>query len=325
MRFLATSEQQAMAEAVRAALAKECTPEVLRNAGDAARDQRIWDALASLGVFGLTVPEEAGGLGLDQRDAVGVFEEIGRAAVPGPVAEAFAAAQLLARLPQDGPASGWLARIAAGDAIVSIGLGSAPLVASADQADLLILQHDTELHAVAAHATRLERAESVDANRRLFRVHWQPRPQTLLTVADEALTSVRDHLLLATSAELVGLARKLLDLAVRHVSLREQFGLPLGTLQAVQHRLADVAVGIEFADPVVARAACTLAAARRQPPGTWRWRRSSPRRPRSGRPTPGCRCTVRSATPESTSSTSTPSGPGPSPSPTGTPAGTASG
>jgi alkylation response protein AidB-like acyl-CoA dehydrogenase len=74
------------------------------------------------------------------------------------------------------------------------------------------------------------------------------------------VASVRDHLLLATSAQLVGLARQLLDLAVRHVSVREQFGRPLGALQAVQHRLADVAVGIEFADPVVARAACSLAA-----------------------------------------------------------------
>ena len=91
-------------------------------------------------------------------------------------------------------------------------------------------------------------------------MEWQPGPETLLTAGDEALASVRDHLLLATSAQLVGLGRKLLDLAVRHVSVREQFGRPLGTLQAVQHRLADVAVGIEFADPVVARAACSLAA-----------------------------------------------------------------
>jgi alkylation response protein AidB-like acyl-CoA dehydrogenase len=260
MRFLPTSDQQAMAEAVRDALAKECTPEVLRNAGDTGRDRRIWGALAGLGVFGLTVPEQAGGLGLDQRDAVGVFEEIGRAAVPGPIAEGFAACQVLASAPEGGPASGWLDSIAAGDAVVSVGLGTAPLVESADQADLLILQHGTELHAVAAADTRVKRAESVDANRRLFTVEWQPSPETLLTAGDEALASVRDHLLLATSAQLVGLARKLLDLAVRHVSVREQFGRPLGTLQAVQHRLADVAVGIEFADPVVARAACSLAA-----------------------------------------------------------------
>jgi alkylation response protein AidB-like acyl-CoA dehydrogenase len=261
MRFLSTTDQLAMAEVVRDALAKECTPEILRNAGDAARDRAIWRSLASLGVFGLTVPESAGGLGLDQRDAVGVFEEIGRAAVPGPVAEAFAACQVLASVQDDGPALAWLDRIAAGDAVVSVGLGPAPLVESADEADLLILQHGMRLHAVAATDTRVQRAESVDPNRRLFTVEWQPSPQTLFAAGDEALASLRDHLLLATSAQLVGLAGKLLDLAVRHVSVREQFGRPLGALQAVQHRLADVAVGIEFAGPVVARAACSLAAA----------------------------------------------------------------
>jgi alkylation response protein AidB-like acyl-CoA dehydrogenase len=260
MTFLPTTDQQAMAEAVRDALAKECTADVLRNAGDPARDRRIWAALASLGVFGLTVPEKAGGLGLDQRDAVGVLHELGRAAVPGPVAETFAACQALASAPDDGPAEDWLGRIAAGDAVVSVGLGTAPLVESADRADLLIVQHGTQLHAVSAADIRTERAASVDANRRLFTVEWRPRPKTLLTAGDEALAAVRDHLLLATSAQLVGLATKLLDLAVRHVSVREQFGRPLGTLQAVQHRLADVAVGVEFADPVVARAACSLAA-----------------------------------------------------------------
>jgi alkylation response protein AidB-like acyl-CoA dehydrogenase len=260
MRFLSTTDQQAMAEAVRDALAKECTPEILRNAGDAARDRAIWGSLAGLGVFALTVPEAAGGLGLDQRDAVGVFEEIGRAAVPGPVAETFAASQVLASVPDDGPAMAWLDRIAAGDTVASVGLGTAPLVESADRADLLILQHGTGLHAVAAPDARVQRAESIDPNRRLFTVEWQPRPQTLLAGGEEALASLRDHLLLATSAQLVGLAGKLLDLAVRHVSVREQFGRPLGALQAVQHRLADVAVGIEFAGPVVARAACSLAA-----------------------------------------------------------------
>jgi hypothetical protein len=178
--------------------------------------------------------------------------------VPGPVAETFAACHALASVPDDGPAMAWLERIAAGDAVVSVGLGPTPLVESADRADLLILQHGTELHAVAA--ARVQRAESADPNRRLFTVAWQPTPQTLLAAGDEVLASVRDHLLLATSAQLVGLARKLLDLAVRHVSVREQFGRPLGALQAVQHRLADVAVGVEFAGPVVARAACSLAA-----------------------------------------------------------------
>jgi alkylation response protein AidB-like acyl-CoA dehydrogenase len=260
MRFLPTSQQIAMAEAVRETLAKECTPEILRNSADTARDRKIWAALAGLGVFGLAVPEDAGGLGLDQRDAAVVFEEIGRAAVPGPAADAFAASQLLASCPDSGVTAEWLPRIAAGDAVVSVGLGRDPLVEAADQADLLLLQDGEELHAVTRAETSVERAESVDVNRRLFTVGWTPRPSTILAAGNDALVGVRDHLLLATSAQLVGLGRQLLNLAVVHASVREQFGRPLGALQAVQHRLADVAVGVEFADPAVARAACSLAA-----------------------------------------------------------------
>jgi alkylation response protein AidB-like acyl-CoA dehydrogenase len=263
MRFLATDEQLAMAEAVRAALAKECTPGELRDTSDTSRDQRIWAGLADLGVFALTVPENAGGLGLDERDAVGVLLETGRAAAPGPIADTFAATYLLAAVAAANggeAAAKWLPRIAEGKARVSIGLGSKPLVESADQADLLVLQHGDELHAVAGTDATFERAASIDANRRLFTVDWRPGPVTVLATGEEAIAIARDHLLLAVSAQLTGLATQLLDLAVRHVTVREQFGRPLGTFQAVQHRLADVAVGIEYSRPVVDRSACSLAA-----------------------------------------------------------------
>ena len=255
MRLLPTDEQRAMAQAVRDALAKECSPGVLRACWADGPPLALWQTLGELGLFGLTVPEELGGLGLDERAAVGVLEETGRAAVPGPVAETFAAAFAL-RAASDG---GTLARLAAGELVVSLGLGGDPLVESADQADLLVLVHDGELHAVPRADVALQRQESVDGARRLFTVSWEPSTETALPGGDELVTATRDRLLLAVSAQLVGLARRLLDLAVAHVGVREQFGRPLGTFQAVQHRLADVAVGVEFAGPVVARAACSLA------------------------------------------------------------------
>jgi alkylation response protein AidB-like acyl-CoA dehydrogenase len=263
MRFLPTDDQNAMAEAVRDALAKECTPEVLRASWDSPPPPRLWQSLAELGLFGLVVDERFGGLGGDERDAVGVIAETGRAAVPGPVAETFAASYAL-RLPEGSAyAERWMPMIAAGKAIVSLGLLDASFVVSADRADLLVLQHETELHAVPSSEVRVERQESVDGNRRLFSVAWEPCQATVIAAGPAAaavIAAVRDHLLLALSAQLTGLARQLLDLSVRHVSVREQFGRPLGAFQAVQHRLADVAVGIEFAVPVVERAACSLAA-----------------------------------------------------------------
>lgn len=257
MRLLPTDDQLAMALAVRETLAKECSPDALRATWAAGPPRALWHVLAELGLFGMTVAEEHGGLGLDERDAVGVIEETGRAAVPGPVAETFAAAHALraADLALGGP----LAKLVSGELSVSLGLGEDPLVESADWADLLILQHDADLHAVPATQVQVERQESIDGARRLFTVAWEPTAATMIG-SDDLVSEVRDRLLLATSAQLVGLSRQLLDLAVAHVGVREQFGRPLGAFQAVQHRLADVAVGVEFAAPVVARAACSLAA-----------------------------------------------------------------
>lgn len=263
MRLLPTAEQRAIAQAVREVLIKECSAEVLRASWGTTPPARLWSSLAGLGLFGLTVDEEYGGLGLDERDAVGALEETGRAAMPGPVAETLAACFVLQAARSTAIAREWLPPIASGDAMVSLGLASAPYVASADQADLLILQRGPELHAVLSADVRLERQESVDGNRGLFTAEWNPSPSTLLVSGMDAAavtSGAQDRMLLGISAQLLGLARTLLDLAVHHVSIREQFGRPLGTLQAVQHRLADVAVGVEFAAPVIARASCSLAA-----------------------------------------------------------------
>jgi alkylation response protein AidB-like acyl-CoA dehydrogenase len=259
MRFLPNDEQIAMAQAVRDVLSKECPPEVLRNANKVTQRSAVRATLASLGVFGLTVGEEHGGLGLDQRDAMGVLVETGRAAVPGPIAETFAAVQLLQSLPQNEHSQRWLPQLAAGGAVATVGLEDGSLVESADEADLLILQLGADLHLVEQSAVRLVPNKSIDPNRHQFAIDWQPMDHSLLASGEPALATLRDHLLLALSAQLLGLSKQILDLTVKHVTTREQFGRPLGVFQAVQHRLADVAVAIDFAEPVVARAACALA------------------------------------------------------------------
>src|ERR1700759_5426385 len=99
MRFGFTSDQHELAGAVREILAAELAPEARAQAAEASgRRGAVWKSLAEAGVFGLLVPEDAGGLGLTELDAVLVLEELGRAAVPGPVAEtAFVAAPLIAK------------------------------------------------------------------------------------------------------------------------------------------------------------------------------------------------------------------------------------
>jgi alkylation response protein AidB-like acyl-CoA dehydrogenase len=257
MRFLPTLDQLALAEAVRDALGKECSPEVLRRSDDPTQRRRVRHAIAELGIAGVAVEEQFGGLGLDQRDAVAVLHETGRVAAPGPIAETFAVAQLLQTHPDTPAAATWLPRIASGEAVAGVGLGETPLLAWADETDLLVLQSGTSLHAVPTAEVVLVENRSIDPVRRVFTVEWQPGPSSLIGHATD-VGVLRDNLLLAVSAQLTGLAERILELAVTHVTTREQFGRPLGVFQAVQHRLADVAVAIDFAVPVVARAACSL-------------------------------------------------------------------
>lgn len=262
MKFLPTDEQIAIAQSVREALAKHSSPDVLRESDKAAQRRRIWPVLVELGMFALTVSEAAGGLGLDQRYALGVLEETGRAATPGPIAESFAVVQLLNALPHCERAAELLARIADGRAMATLGLGAQPLIESADEADVIVVERGGGLHVLDCNETQLRPQPSIDSNRHLFTVEWEASPATLLVSGEQAvaaLEAARLHVLFAVSSQLVGLGKALLDLTVTHVRLREQFGRPLGALQAVQHRLADVAVKLEFAEPVVARAACSLA------------------------------------------------------------------
>src|SRR3954447_1415653 len=123
MHFALTDEQREIAGAVRELLAKECPTDVAR-AGDV---DRVWPKLADVGVLGLTVPEERGGLGFGMVEAVGVLEEAGRVCLPGPLPETYAA---LAVADEE-----WVPRVASGQVLVS---AAAPLVAYADAADAVM-------------------------------------------------------------------------------------------------------------------------------------------------------------------------------------------
>ena len=262
MRLAPSDDERSLYDAVRDVLAKECAPAVVRQAWSSGHSARLSAVLADLGVLGLTVPDSLGGAGFDDVAAAGVLEEAGRVALPLPLVESFAAVALLRDLDEPALAEEWLPRVASGDAIVAVGTPASPYVPCADAADLLLLASHDQVHAIPRERVRLTQHRSIDGSRRLFSVAWAPTPQTLLVdgpAATPVVAEVQRRLVLGTAAQLVGLARKLLDMSVLHVNVREQFGRPLGAFQAVQHRLADVLLGADFAAPVVARAAWTAA------------------------------------------------------------------
>ena len=264
MRFAFSPEQLAARESVRALLERECTSAHVRSAWSDADGcvPGLSERLAELGVLGVLSPEEDGGLGLGEVDLVLLLEECGRYAVPGNIAETAAVAVPLLRDLATGGRRRWLPAIAAAEAKVAVGFGEAPLVAGAGSADVLLLEHRSEIHAMEADAVELEPQPSVDGARRIFRVRWVPSFATRLAQADvaqRALDDARDRGAVAAAAELIGLSRRMLAATVDYVKTRHQFGRPIGSFQAVKHHLADAVVAIEMAAPAVYRSAYSQA------------------------------------------------------------------
>ena len=257
MRLQPDSDSLAFAGAVRDLLANVCDAQALRDAWDGAdgRVPGLWKRLAEMGVTGLVVPEKYDGAGLDLAGAVPVFVEAGRAALPEPLVATAAASTLLAQA-GGAVAEEWLPRIAAGDAVVALGEGSASLVAGGTWADLFLIGGDDGVRAVARDDLQVEAVSSLDPGIGLARIS-AANAGRMLESADGS--AAFDWACVAVAGELVGLAQAMLDRAVAYAKVREQFGKPIGSFQAVKHQLADSYVATSFALPVLHRAAWSVA------------------------------------------------------------------
>ncbi|MFJ1863959.1 acyl-CoA dehydrogenase family protein [Streptomyces sp. NPDC088097] len=233
MDFQPTEDQRALRAGVRGLLAGRYGREALRasvDAGDAAGpvvDRALWRELGEAGFFALRLPEAAGGVGLGLPEAVLVFEEAGRALLPGPLVATHLAA-------------GTVPGAAEGTAVVTAFDLAGPLVAHLGEADAV-------LGAGAGGVPPGERVRSADPLTPLWRAAGSP------PVPGEH----RDAGALLTAALQVGSALRTLELAVRYAGEREQFGQPIGGFQAVKHLCADMLVRAEVARTAVYAAAVT--------------------------------------------------------------------
>ena len=251
MRFAWTEEQLAFRDAARDLLGKECQPAVVRAAWDApagALDRGVWDSLDAMGVLSILVPQLQGGLGLDDCFLVPILEESGRVALPHPIVDTAAVAAPL----------GVTGRMVATD------LGG-PLVTCAADVDWFLLSAGSSLVLLDAAAVEVRTEATVDRARRAGEVSWSPRDGTVVTDDPGAVARAFDRGVVGTAAQLCGLARTMLDLTVDYVAERKQFGVPVGSFQAVKHHLANALLALEFATPAVARAAWSLATGADQP------------------------------------------------------------
>jgi alkylation response protein AidB-like acyl-CoA dehydrogenase len=256
--FRFTDEQRLIRSEVRALLEREWTTTELRAAWQSdAPAIGIRRRLAELGVRGLTVPNRFGGIGGDELDLVLVLEEYGRAAIPDAVAAEAAVAVPLLTAAGGELADGWLPRVVTGDANIGTMLGGRGYSADADLADLLILESSGRVVAIEKGESHLTRQPSIDGARRLFSVSADGGIP--LNVDAGNLEMARDRAVFADAAILLGLSERMLEMAVAHAKSREQFGQPIGSFQAVKHRLSQAKTAIELARPVVYAAAWSLA------------------------------------------------------------------
>lgn len=232
-----SADQDAIAELFDGFFAKECPPAVARAAEPLGFDRVLWDKLVELGAPGMGSPESGGGGGAALGDLVVVAESLGRAIAPVPLVDHLAALSLL----DD-------ADLVAGEAIAAVSVRPADadgtwwLVPAGAVADVVVGVDGDELVAVRSTppmAGPRNHACSPMADRSA-----RDGERRVLGPASE-LQAVLDRWKALTAASLVGVADAALRLGVDYVMAREQFGVPIGSFQAVQHGLADLPVLID--------------------------------------------------------------------------------
>ena len=265
MDFTFTEDQLLFQESVREFLVNEITPEKLRASWetDTGRSDQMWAQLTELGLTGLTVPEEFGGLGMSELDFILLAQECGYVALNEPLVHSvLVATPLLSSIDDIELKQKWLPKIASGEAKVVVGVEENGLVEDAHIADLLLLQSGDEIHAVEKGQVILRANESIDPCRKLFAVEWTPNSDTCVASGANTralITATINRGALSCAAQALGLTQRMLDMTVQYTSDRHQFGKPIGSFQAVKHSMANVAVRWEYAKAVVYRAAFAVA------------------------------------------------------------------
>ncbi|WIV55699.1 acyl-CoA dehydrogenase family protein [Amycolatopsis nalaikhensis] len=271
-----TEEAQALREAVRALLTRRSGPEAVRAAMDSplGYDDKLWSTLCEqIGVAALAIPEHYGGAGAGLAEACVVLQELGRTLTPAPMlGSAVLCGEALLRTGNDEACERLLPGIAAGTSIAALawsgvdgqwtpaltasdtGLdGRAHYVLDGDLADVLLAVARTAdgvgLFEVPVDAVRRYRVTSLDPTRRLAVVEFASVPARRLDTEgyERPLRRLRDTAVTAVAAEQVGAAARALELTVEYTKQRHQFGRPIGSFQALKHRMADVHVLVEAA------------------------------------------------------------------------------
>ncbi|MBV8868292.1 MAG: acyl-CoA/acyl-ACP dehydrogenase [Acetobacteraceae bacterium] len=280
MNFDFPDEMKQMREQARRFLRERCPPVVARRVLEAngSYDRELWREMARMGWAGASVPEEYGGAGLGHLAVCVLAEELGRAIAPVPFSSSVTlATEAILTYGSAAQKRRWLPVLAGGDAIGTLAFAEQPGIADphrltaqvcdgrlsgakravpdGDVADLAVVAvrggSGPWLYLVdlAAPGVSRERVETFDPSRSHARIEFAGAEAEPLPGADSAeqVRRLLDRAAVVISFEQVGTAEVALEMARDYALQRYAFGRPIGSFQAIKHKLAEVYIAVELA------------------------------------------------------------------------------
>ncbi|ORW34719.1 acyl-CoA dehydrogenase [Mycobacterium palustre] len=241
-----SKERQLLRETVASLVTKHADPAAVRAAMESDRgyDESLWQLLCEqVGAAALVIPEELGGAGGELADAATVLQELGRNLVPSPLLGTTLAELALLAAPE--PDAETLEGLAEGRSIGALVL-DADYVVNGDCADVVVAATNGELSRWTAFGA--QPVATMDPTRRLARV----KPEETQAIGPDP--GLADTAAILLAAEQIGAAERCLELTVEYTKSRVQFGRPIGSFQALKHRMADLYVSVAAAKAVVSDA-----------------------------------------------------------------------
>lgn len=238
-----SEERELLRETVRGLVAKHAGSEAVRHAMESERgyDESLWKLLCEqVGAAALVVPEELGGAGGELADAATVLSELARGLVPTPLLGTTLAE--LALLAADTVDADIIGALAEGTTIGAV-VFDPDYVINGDIADVVVAASDGRLTRWTSFSA--ERVNTMDPTRRLARVI----PQDTAPLGTDP--GIADTASILLAVEQIGAAERCLELTVEYTKQRVQFGRPIGSFQALKHRMADLYVAVSAARAVV--------------------------------------------------------------------------
>jgi alkylation response protein AidB-like acyl-CoA dehydrogenase len=273
-----TADQADLRDSIRAVLSKESPIARAREVAERGTGaDHLWRIVTELGWPALTVPESFGGIGLGAVEAGILAEELGRVVAPGPLlATVTQFVPIVRALGTSAQQARWLTAVASGSCAATFGpdtdialsfeaddvslSGRARFVIEAGAADALALvvasDHGARVVVLERGEATIETIDSVDPTRQLAHVHLEAVrvPKDRVLGGDEStidhtpeIRTAQLHGVSALALETVGVGQSIFDVAIDYARHREQFGVPIGSFQAIKHKFADMIVALERA------------------------------------------------------------------------------